>query len=252
MTTVLPASAYTSSQIKVWLRGLLSVAWADGQFEESEKQLIHAMVESEFAPGTEFETLEPIEPEALAAELHLDSAAAQNFLRMAVMVALANGVYSEPENDQIMAFAQALSIEPKALDSLQSTLYKLRELDSAKATATDASDNSEGKASKKESVAEALHLPAIGKAVADIDPLKPAREWLDQLSVDDPRLARFVCKLVPSQCPFERDVTLFRRKVVHIPPMCKINPLYDQLVGLRFRALSYLADDCGEDITPYT
>jgi Mo-dependent nitrogenase C-terminus len=23
------------------------------------------------------------------------------------------------------------------------------------------------------------------------------------------------------------------------------------MVGLRFRALSYLADDCGEDVTPY-
>ena len=26
--------------------------------------------------------------------------------------------------------------------------------------------------------------------------------------------------------------------------------LNEQLVGLRFRALSYLADDCGEDVTP--
>ncbi|MFM7714540.1 MAG: Mo-dependent nitrogenase C-terminal domain-containing protein, partial [Microcystis sp.] len=27
--------------------------------------------------------------------------------------------------------------------------------------------------------------------------------------------------------------------------------LYEQLVGLRFRALSYLADDCQEDISEY-
>ncbi|MFZ4676490.1 MAG: Mo-dependent nitrogenase C-terminal domain-containing protein, partial [Nodosilinea sp.] len=97
------------------------------------------------------------------------------------------------------------------------------------------------------SLAPGLHPPTDG---SKIDPLKPAREWLDQLEVHDPRLARFVCKLIPSQCPFERDVVLFKKKLVHIPPMCKINPLYDQLVGLRFRALSYLADDCGEDITP--
>jgi hypothetical protein len=96
-------------------------------------------------------------------------------------------------------------------------------------------------------LAPGLHPPTDG---SKIDPLKPAREWLDQLEVHDPRLARFVCKLIPSQCPFERDVVLFKKKLVHIPPMCKINPLYDQLVGLRFRALSYLADDCGEDITP--
>ena len=231
--------AYTQAQIKVWLRGLLSIAWADGQFEDAEKDLIHVMVESEFAPCTSFETLEPIEPAELAAELRLDDAAAQNFLRMAVMVALANGIYSEAEDAKVMAFAKALSIEDGALDSIRTTLKRLRSLDS------EASKDQAEKPRLGNKVAQ------IGKAVSEADPLKPAREWLDQLSVDDPRLARFVCKMVPSQCPFERDVTIFGRKVVHIPPMCKINPLYEQLVGLRFRALSYLADDCGEDVTPY-
>jgi hypothetical protein len=37
---------------------------------------------------------------------------------------------------------------------------------------------------------------------------------------------------------------------MHIPAMCEINPLYDQLVGLRFRSLSYLADK-GEDVSKY-
>lgn len=242
--------SYTPSQIEAWLRGLLTVAWADGDFEEAEKQMIHAMVESELAPGTAFETLKPIEPVALAKELRADQAAAQNFLRMAVMVALANGVYSDPENDRILAFAEALDVEPEALTSLQTTLDKLRAID--KERSEESEEETSEKGSRREAIANVLYLPTISKAVSDIDPLKPARDWLDQLSVDDPRLARFVCKLVPSQCPFERDVTLFRKKVVHIPPMCKINPLYDQLVGLRFRALTYLADDCGEDITPYT
>ncbi len=252
MISAVQNSPYTPSQIQAWLRGLLTVAWADGQFDDAEKQIIKGMVESEFAPGTDFETLEPIEPAVLAKELHLDRAAAQNFLRMAVMVALANGVYSDPENDQIIAFAEALSVEPEALLSLQSTLDKLRAIDRERSEEVDAGEDAAEGVSKREAIANALYLPTIGKAVSGIDPLKPARDWLDQLSVDDPRLARFVCKLVPSQCPFERDVTLFRNKVVHIPPMCKINPLYDQLVGLRFRALTYLADDCGEDITPYT
>lgn len=256
MTSAVQSSSYTPTQIKVWLRGLLTVAWADGQFEASEKQIIEDMVALEFAPGTDFETLEPIEPADLADVLHLDPAAAQNFLRMAVMVALANGVYSDRENDQILAFAKALAVEPEALTSLQSTLDKLRAMDrerseAERSEAEHSGAEHSGGTSTKEAIANALYLPTISKAVSEIDPLKPARDWLDQLSVDDPRLARFVCKLVPSQCPFERDVTLFKNKVVHIPPMCKINPLYDQLVGLRFRALSYLADDCGEDITPY-
>ncbi len=243
MTSATQNSPYTQAQIQVWLRGLLTVAWADDQFDDAEKAIIHTMVESEFAPGIDFATLAPIEPAALAAELRLDSAAAQNFLRMAVMVALADGVYSGAESDQIMAFAEALKLDPAALETLQSTLYQL------KSSASELTEANEQSASNSESVAtSSLHPP---KSVAGIDPLKPARTWLDQLSVEDPRLARFVCKLVPSHCPFERDVTLFNRKVVHIPPMCKINPLYEQLVGLRFRALSYLADDCGEDVTAY-
>lgn len=247
MTSSTSNTPYSAAQIKVWLRGLLTIAWADGQFEPAEKQMIHDMVESEFAPNTDFETLDPIEPAALAQELHLDGDAAQNFLRMAVMVALADGIYSEAESQKIMAFAEALSIEPKALISLQSTLQGLEG-----ALASDhSSETDDAQTAKKGAIAHALHLPDISKAVTEIDPLKPTRDWLDQLSIEDPRLARFVCKLVPAQCPFERDVTLFGKKVVHIPPMCKINPLYEQLVGLRFRALSYLADDCGEDVSPY-
>lgn len=81
--------------------------------------------------------------------------------------------------------------------------------------------------------------------------LESLKLWLDNLEVRDRQLAHRVCKLIPAQCPFERDVKLFGRTLFHIPPMCKINPLYEQLVGLRFRALCYLADVCGEDITAY-
>lgn len=83
------------------------------------------------------------------------------------------------------------------------------------------------------------------------DLLKPVRLWRDGIEVQDKQLARFVSKMIPAQCPFERDIKLFGRKIGHIPPLCKINPLYDQLVGLRFRALCYLVDECGEDIQAY-
>ena len=81
--------------------------------------------------------------------------------------------------------------------------------------------------------------------------LLPVRQWLESIEVHDSQVAKMLCKLIPSQCPFERDIKLFGHTVFHIPPMCKINPLYDQLMSLRFRALSFLADVCGEDITPY-
>ena len=66
------------------------------------------------------------------------------------------------------------------------------------------------------------------------------RRWLDNIEISDPKLARFLSKVIPAQCPFERDIKLFGHSVAHIPPLCKLNPLYDQLVGLRFRALCYL------------
>jgi hypothetical protein len=84
-----------------------------------------------------------------------------------------------------------------------------------------------------------------------LDLLQPLRRWLDSIEIHDRRLAQFFSKTIPAQCPFERDIKLFGRQVAHIPPLCKLNPLYDQLVSLRFRALCYLVDRCGEDIQSY-
>ncbi|MEB3214408.1 MAG: Mo-dependent nitrogenase C-terminal domain-containing protein [Leptolyngbyaceae bacterium] len=83
------------------------------------------------------------------------------------------------------------------------------------------------------------------------DGLSPIRRWLNSLEVRHVALAHLICRIVPVQCPFERDICLFDRTLVHIPPLCKLNPLYDEVVGLRFRALCYLADECGEDIGCY-
>jgi hypothetical protein len=83
------------------------------------------------------------------------------------------------------------------------------------------------------------------------DCLKPLRKLIDSIEVSDRKIAHCLCKLIPSQCPFERDVNLFGKTLFHIPPMCKLNPLYDEVVGLRFRALCYLADKCGEDVSQY-
>jgi hypothetical protein len=83
------------------------------------------------------------------------------------------------------------------------------------------------------------------------DLLHPVRQWLDSREIHNAKLAYFLCKFIPAQCPFERDITLFSRKLLHIPPMCKLNPLYEEVVGLRFKALCYLADECGEDVTAY-
>jgi hypothetical protein len=83
------------------------------------------------------------------------------------------------------------------------------------------------------------------------DLLSPLRTWFEALEVSNPKMAHWICKLIPSQCPFERDVQLFGRTLLHIPPMCKLNPFYEQFVLLRFRALTFLVEQCGEDVAKY-
>lgn len=89
------------------------------------------------------------------------------------------------------------------------------------------------------------------KSKISFNVLQRLRQWLDEIEIRSPEIARFIARAIPSQCPFERDIMLFGRKVGHIPPLCKLNPFYEQLVGLRFRALCFLADECGEDVQSY-
>ncbi|NJO71899.1 MAG: Mo-dependent nitrogenase [Oscillatoriales cyanobacterium RM1_1_9] len=73
----------------------------------------------------------------------------------------------------------------------------------------------------------------------------PLGKQLDDLQIDNPKLALFLYRVIPGQCPFEREVKLWGYTLVRIPPLCKLNPLYEQVVGLRFRAMCYLVDQCG-------
>lgn len=95
--------------------------------------------------------------------------------------------------------------------------------------------------------------PALKNAYlkCKFDPLCPLRRLFDNIKINDPEFARLICRLIPGQCPFERDVKLFGRTLFHIPALCKLNPFYEEFVMLRFRALSYLADECGEDVTRF-
>jgi tellurite resistance protein len=216
-------SIYTDSQIVAWLRGLYTIAWADGHYDPEEEELI-AQLTKELAKINSVERLEPITPKELATALGKEPKTSENFLRTAVLVAVADGVYSAPEYELLHQFSQALEIEVEALKSLENTLYRPED-------------------TYTETTVKETH--------PRLDVLHPVKDWLDGMEINDPRLARFVCKVIPPQCPFERDINLFGRTIAHIPPLCKLNPLYEQLVGLRFRSLSYLADDCKEDISEY-
>lgn len=217
---------YTDEQISAWLRGLFTIAYADGHFDPEEKELITNLTKDELAPNSELGDLDRISPEELAEALGDDHHTKETFLRTAVMMAIANGIYSEAESKVVHGFHEALGLEVEELTSLEKTLCVI----------------------DKDSEKSNHYLPHQDHHP---DLLNPIKKWLDKIEIKDQRVAKFVCKMVPPQCPFERDIKIFGHKIVHIPPMCELNPLYDQLVGLRFRSLSFLADDCHEDISPY-
>lgn len=82
-------------------------------------------------------------------------------------------------------------------------------------------------------------------------PLYPLRNWLNNLEVSDRIFAHRLCRIIPNQCPFERQINFLGRTLLRIPPLCKLNPLYNEVVALRFRAICFLADECGEDVSSY-
>jgi len=78
--------------------------------------------------------------------------------------------------------------------------------------------------------------------------LRLLQNGIDRIEIRDRDMALLIYRMIPSQCPFARDVKLFGRLLFRIPPLCKLNPVYDQLMALRFRAMCYLVDQCGMDL----
>lgn len=71
--------------------------------------------------------------------------------------------------------------------------------------------------------------------------LQSVRQYLESVEIHNPKLARLLCQIIPDRCPFEREIKLGDRTILRIPPLCKLNPFYNQVVSLRFKCLCYLA-----------
>jgi hypothetical protein len=89
------------------------------------------------------------------------------------------------------------------------------------------------------------------KNLFSFDVFSPLRQWLNQLDIGNSAHAHLICQTIPAQCPFEREIRFGDRTLLKIPPLCKFNPLYEEVVGLRFRALTYLAEECPADVCRY-
>ena len=68
------------------------------------------------------------------------------------------------------------------------------------------------------------------------------KEKLESLEINRKETAEKIVKLIPSQCPFAKEIKVFDRMICKIPPLCKLNPFYDDLMVLRFRALCFLSE----------
>lgn len=68
------------------------------------------------------------------------------------------------------------------------------------------------------------------------------RHRITQIEVKNPRIAQIICQLIPPSCPFARTIKLFNKTLLVIPPLCHINPVYEELMELRFRALVFLSE----------
>lgn len=196
----------SDASVKLWLAALHQLALADGDFDVEERRLLTAHL-SEILPDADIDwnALPVVDIEALAKGLAAEPGGEEQFLRTAVVVALADGHLSQEELDLLRHWAAVLDCGQAPLADLKPCV----EHDASGARA----------------------------------PLASLKHWLDELDPSDPRIAAFIVSLIPAQCPFERDIVLFGHKLVHIPPMCKLNPLYDQLVGLRFRCLGHLPEE---------
>lgn len=75
-----------------------------------------------------------------------------------------------------------------------------------------------------------------------VNPLHQIRNWLDSVEIHNSTVAYVLCQIIPASCPFAREVKLFNNILFVIPPLCKLNPLYNQLMGLRFKSLVCLAN----------
>lgn len=51
--------------------------------------------------------------------------------------------------------------------------------------------------------------------------------------------AKLITNIIPAACPFARTIRMGSYSIT-IPPLCKLNPFYSQLMELRFKALEVL------------
>ena len=84
-------------------------------------------------------------------------------------------------------------------------------------------------------------MASLNSIICGLKLLQSVRQYLESVKIHNPKLARLLCQIIPDRCPFEREIKLGNHIIFRIPPLCKLNPFYNQVVSLRFKCLCYLA-----------
>jgi len=83
-----------------------------------------------------------------------------------------------------------------------------------------------------------LEATTIGRPFR-LELLRSVRHWLDALEVREPRVARLLCKLIPAQCPFERDIKLFGKSLSYAT-VVQAQPALRTISWPTLRSMCYL------------
>ncbi len=92
---------YTKEQISILLRGLLIIAWCDGRYNPREKKIITDLIQNLAVNNFDeifhesFDQL--VTKEELLTSFGYNSNIGENFLRTAIIVTIADGIYSRIE-----------------------------------------------------------------------------------------------------------------------------------------------------------
>lgn len=194
----------------LWLAALHQMALADGDVSPQERRVLEQALAHDL-PGESLDGLHLPGDGALLHRLGHGTPEAEDFLRSALVVALADGKLSMSELALLQHWSDLLGVGQDVLADLHGAETPCGDPDTT---------------------------------------LQRLRSWLDAQAPRDPAVARLMIRLIPAQCPFERDVVVLGHRLLHIPPMCRINPLYEQLMALRFRCLCLLADEAPPDQSP--
>ena len=61
--------------------------------------------------------------------------------------------------------------------------------------------------------------------------LQPGRNFINGIDINNPKFAQKLCQLIPAQCLNARDIKFLGRTVLQIPPMCKLNHFYYEIIS---------------------